>query len=105
MPPVVNLFRITAEEDLGGCLAAPVCRAGIDRGCEEVVLEGIEKGGGFIVEYPRDQAAYSVCEDRGGQFSPTEDIISNRNLFGHILLADALVDAFVMAADDQQIFL
>ena len=99
--PFFDLTVVTAEQDIRDCMAAKIDGSGIYGRGEELILEGIEKGGCFIVQNPRQEPSDGIHDHCRCEFSAAEDVIPNADLSGHPMLADTFIDAFVMSAYEQ----
>ena len=77
--------------------------AGIYRSTEQAVLEGVGKCGLLVADSSRDEADDGVGDDGGGELAAGEDIVADGNLASDEVVADALVDALVVAAEDDDV--
>ena len=105
MPPVFYLPGIPAQQHIGHFHAPPFSGPGVHGRSEQIVLEGIEKRGGLIVQYARDQPAKGIDQHRRGQFAPAQHVIADGDLPRHIGLPDPFIDALVMPADQEHVLL
>src|ERR1700683_2512936 len=62
--------------------------------------EALEFAGGFVAEDAGDEAGGGIDHDGRGQFASGEDVVANGELAVAKELVDALVDAFVAAAEE-----
>ena len=71
---------------------------------DQAVLEGIGKGGGLVGQHARDQADDAVGQEGGRNLAAADHEVAHGNLAGDQMLSDALVDALVMTAQDDDVF-
>ena len=95
---------VAAEEDTGDFPALVVGGAGVVGMVEEAVSEGILLRGVAVAQDAGDQAHDSIGEDERRQHAAGEDIVANGNFVIDEVVGDALVDAFVVAAKEDEIF-
>ena len=101
--PLVNGGVVSAEEHVGDFPAVVFGRARVDWGCEKAVLEAVAQGARLVANHAGDEADQRVGEDGRREFAAAEDVIADADLEGDHVVAQALVDAFVVAADHQQV--
>ena len=77
----------------------------IDWWLQEIVLEGVGEGALHITDDTRDNADDGICHYRGSQFAACEDIVADADLAGDEVFPDAVVDALVVTADDDDVLL
>jgi len=67
--------------------------------------EGLVLGGGFVTESAREESRDGVHDECGGKFAAAEDEIADGDFLGSKMIGDALVHAFVTAADENDAIL
>ena len=103
--PGLDFFRIAGEQDVGHLPAVEFGRAGVDGRGQQAVLEGVGEGGGFIAQRARKQPDHGVHDDGGRNLAAAEHVVAHRDFARHQVLADAVVDSLVVAAENDQIAL
>ena len=103
--PVVDLRLMTGEEDVRNAPAFVLSRAGIDSGFEQTVLEGVGERGCLVAKGSREQPYDGIGHDGGRHLTAGEDEVADSIFLGDEVIAHALVNAFVMSAEDDQILL
>jgi hypothetical protein len=78
----------------GGCIAGPSRRPWAKES---------SGGGVFVAQDAGDEAGDGVDEDGGGDGAVGEDVVADGNFLVHQVLDDALVDALVMAAQQDEV--
>ena len=101
--PLVNGGVVSAEEHVGDFPAVVFGGPRVDRGGKKAVLEAVAEGARLVANHARHEANQRVGEDGGREFAAAEDVIANADFEGDDMVAQALVDAFVVAADHQQV--
>ena len=84
-------------------MALPFCRSGVDGWSEQSILKTVGKGAFAIAYGAGNQADQCISQYRSCQFSTAQNVVANAQFQGDDLIADALVDAFVMAAQKQKV--
>jgi hypothetical protein len=77
-------------------------RPGVVRTVEHAVLEAVLAGRVGVIERAVLQPAHGVDQHRGRQFTAGKHVVADRHLFVDVVFDEALVDAFVAAADQHQ---
>ena len=80
-------------------------RTGIDGWFQKVVLKRVGQRTLYVANHAGDDADDAVCHNCGSQFSACKDIVADAHLLRDEVFADAVVDAFVVAANDDDILL
>ncbi len=101
--PLFDVFKMPAHQHVRHFAASELGRTGINRRRQQVVLKGIEQGGSLVVQHARQQASDGIYQYGSGQFAPRQHIVADGNFEGDEFLADALVYAFIMTGDDEQV--
>ena len=101
--PFLDFALMTGEEHVGHTPAFVFCRAGIDGRSQEVILERVGEGALLVTDDTGDNSNDSVGDDCRRQLTTGQHIVAYGDLFGDQMLADAIVYAFVMAAEDDQV--
>ena len=101
--PGLDEFGIAGEEDVGDFPAVELGGTGIDGRGDQAVLETVGKGRCFVGQDTRNEADDAVREEGGGNLAAAYDEIAHGDLPGDEVLADALVDSLVMAAQDDDV--
>ena len=104
MPPVCNPDGIAAEQDFRHFPASEFRRSGIYGWREETVLERIKECRGFIVQDTRQKPAYGICKYSCRELTAAQDIIPYGNFFCNKVLADAIINAFIVTRNNKYIF-
>ena len=81
-----------------------LCWTSIDWGFEHVVLKGVGKCAFDISDDSRNDSYYRICHDGGSQFTSSEHVVSDAYLSSDEMFAYAIVNTFVMSADDDDVF-
>ena len=103
--PGLDELGIAGEEDVGDFPAVEFGGTGIDGRGDQAVLETVREGRRFVGQDAWDEADDAVREEGGGDLAAAYDEIAHGDLPGDEVFADALVDAFVMAAEDDDVLL
>ena len=80
----------------------PRKRAGCNGGSQEAGRERILSGAAFVAEHARDQAHDGIGDDESGQRSISKHVIADGNFVVDEVVGDALVDALVVARDENE---
>ena len=120
--PFGDFGVIATNENLGNTPAAEIGRAGVVGEIEERVIrdwwlaagqrrsfsQGGKRfvlGGGLVAEGARNKTRDGVNDESGGEFAAAEDEIADGNFVSGEVSGDALVHAFVTAADEDEAIL
>ena len=79
--------------------------AGIDRGLDEPVLERVAQCTLLVTDGTRQEPNHSIGNDGRRQFTASEDVIPDSDFACDEVLADAVVHALVVSAQDHQVLL
>ena len=101
--PLADELVVSRQKHLWNIPTFITPRAGIDRGRHQSVLERVGEGGGLVAQGTRDEAHKAVDQNGSTQFATGKYIVAYAYLFGNQVFTDALVDAFVMAAEDDDV--
>ena len=106
--PAVDGLMVAGEEDVGDGEAVPHAGSGVVRVVEEwavVVVaggEGVLVGGVGVAEGAREKADDGVDEEQCGDLAAGEDVVAHGDLFGGEGLDGPLIDALVVAGDEEE---
>ena len=103
--PGADQLGIAAQEDVGDFPAVVFGRAGVDRGSDEAFLEAVAEGRGLIGQGAGDEADDRIGEKGRRNLAAADDEVADGDLAGHEVLADTFVDAFVVAAEEDEVLL
>ncbi len=103
--PGGDLLRVAGEEDFGNFPAVEFGGTGIDGRGQETVLEGVGKGARLVAQGPGKEPHHGVGDDGRRELTAREDVVANRDFTCYQMLADAMVDAFVVTAEYHQVLL
>jgi len=95
---------VAAEQNLRNFPAFVVGRARVVRVVENSVGERILLSGVVIAENAGDQAHHRISNDQRRQNAARENKVADGNLIVDQVVGHALVDAFVVAAKQDQVF-
>ena len=95
---------MAGQEDLGDFPAFVVCRPGIDRRRQQVVLERVGEGALLIANDTRNDAYDRVGDDGRRQLATSQYVVTNGYLLRDQVLADPVVNSFIMSAQDNQVY-
>ncbi len=101
--PVFYHSRIAAQQGFRHFPAVEIGGSCIHRWRQHIVLERVEQCRCFVVEHAGQQPPDRIHNYCRCQFATTEHIIADRNFHRYIMFADALINAFVVPANDQQV--
>jgi hypothetical protein len=102
--PFGDFAVVATEEDFGDGQAAEVGGFGVLRGFEEARgAEGFFDGAEFVSEDTGEEANDGVDHDDGGDGAVGEDVVAEREFFGLEVFDDAVVNAFVVAGDEDEV--
>ena len=101
-PPVFDVALVAGKEDGGNVPAFVGGGTGIDGRGEEVVLERIREGALFVADCAGEEADDGVGYHGGCQFAAGQDVVAYGYFFCHQMLADAVINAFVVAAEEDE---
>ena len=100
--PFVDRGVVAGEQHLGDVEAAVAGRAGVLRVLEQAVVEALVDRAPLVAEHAGQRADHRVDDDHGRQLAAGEHVVAQRDdLVGQGVAA--LVDALVVAADEQQV--
>src|SRR5690606_36586442 len=105
VPPGLDSGVMSAQEHVRDLPPVVISRAGIYRRRQQVVLEGIGKGRGFVRKYARQEPYHRVGNHCGSQFPARKHVVSNADFPGNEVLSHAFIDALIMAAQDNKVCL
>jgi hypothetical protein len=118
--PAADLGVVAVEKDFGSAEAGELGGAGVVGVVEQAAgavlgagnaglaagdvgvgcAEAFECAGGFVAEDAGNEAHDGVDDDGGGELAATEDVVADGELQVAVELVDALVDAFIAAAEE-----
>ena len=101
--PAVDSGEIAREEHVGHFPAVELGGSGVNRWCQQVVLEAVRERRGFVPDGSGDDPDHRIGDDAGGQLAAREHVVADRDLARDQVFADAVVDALVVAAEDNQV--
>ena len=101
--PLADEFVITRQKHLRDIPSFVASWTGVDRRRNQSVLERVGKGRGLVAQGPRDEAHKAVDQNGGTQLASGQDIVSDAYLFGNQVFTDTFVNAFVVAAKDDDV--
>lgn len=103
--PFVDLRVVAREEHVGHFPTFVVGRTGVDGSCQQVVLEGIAECALFVADGTGNDAHDGIGHAGSGQFATGEHEIADRNLLCDEVLANAVVNALVVSAENNEVAL
>ena len=101
--PAGYLGEVAREKHVGNPPSAELGRPRVDGRGQQVVLEAVRQGRGLVAQRPGDEPHHRVGNDAGGQLAPRQHVVADGNLARDEVLADAVVDALVVAAEDDDV--
>ena len=102
--PFADEFGISAQKYIRDSPAVEFCRSCVDRWRYETILETVAQSRCLVADCSWDKAYDRVCENCGREFSATENIVSARDFSCNQMFADSVVDALVVTAEDDDVF-
>ena len=100
--PAFDVGMVAAQQNRGHWPAVVFGRPGVLRVLEEAIGEGLLLGRSFIAERARDVPGDSIDEDHRRELAAGKDVIADRDFPVDTVVDEALIDAFVAAADEDQ---
>jgi len=94
---------VAAEENVGDAPAAIFDRAGVLRTFDEAAGKAVVGRALGIAENAGEEADDGVGDDGGGESAIREDVIADGNFVIHEMVDDALVEALVVAAEEDEV--
>ena len=91
------------KEHIGHFPALVVCRSRIDGSREQIVLERVAERALFVTDHAWNDAHNCVGHAGRGQLSAREHEVADRNLLGDEMFANAVVDPFVVTAENDEV--
>lgn len=102
--PFGDFAVVATEEDFGDGETAEVCGFGVLGGFEEAGgTEGFFDGAEFVSEDAGEEADDGVDHDDGCDGAVGENVVAEGEFFGLEVFDDAVVDAFVVAGDEDEV--
>src|SRR5437868_6497345 len=102
-PPRCDLRMITRQQHVRNSPAAKIGRARVLRRFEQSATERIIGGGLFVTENARREPDDRIDYDNGRDRAIGQDVIADRQFKIDQMFNHAMVDAFVMSADDDEV--
>ena len=103
--PGLDELGIAGEQDVGDLPAVELGGTGIDGRGDQAVLEAVGQGRCLVGEDARNEADDAVRQEGGGNLAAAHDKVAHGDFPGDEVLADALVDSLVVAAQDDDVLL
>lgn len=103
MAPFGDLGVVAAEEDVGDAPAAEFDGAGVLGEFEEAGGVAVVGGALVVAEDSGEQAGDGVDDDGGGEGAVGEDVVADGKFAVDEVVDDALIDAFVVAAEEDEV--
>ena len=103
--PGADEFGVSAEEDVRDLPAVELGRARVDGRGDKAVLKGVGQGRCLVGEHTGDEADDAVGQECRRDFAAAYHEVSHGDLAGDEVFADALVDALVVAAQNDDVLL
>jgi len=100
--PGFDFCVMPRKQDLGHAAVFELLGAGVVGAVEESGVEGVVDGGVGVAEDAFDHARDGVDDNHGWEFAAGEDKVADGDFFVYASVDDALVDAFVVAADEDK---
>ena len=94
---------VAAEQDIRDFPTVELRRTGVNRCGEQSVLETVAQCRSFIREGTGDESDDGIRKDGGWQFATAEDVVADGNFPCDEVLADAMVYALVVAAEQDDV--
>ena len=94
---------MTREEDVRHSPPLVFGRAGVDGRGQEAVLKRVGEGALLVADHARDEAHGGVGDDGRGQFAARQHIVADGDLERDEVFADAVIDALVVSAEDDEV--
>ena len=101
--PFRDLGVVAAEEDVGDAPAAELDGAGVLGELEEAGGVAVVGGALVVAEDAGEEAGDGIDDDGGGEGAVGEDVVADGKLAVDEVVDDALIDAFVMAAEEDEV--
>ena len=102
VPPFGDFGVVAAEQDVGDAPAAVLDGAGIVGEFEEAGGVAVVCGAVVVAEDAGEEAGDGVGDDGGGESAVGEDVVADGELAVDEVVNDALVHAFVVAAEEDE---
>ena len=94
---------VAGEQDVGDAPASKIRGTGVLRAFEEALRERVLSGGIFVAEDAWNEAGHGIDEYGGGDCAIGQNVIANGDLFVNEMVDDSLIDAFIMAAQQDEV--
>ena len=101
--PFFDFGIVPREQDFGHLPAFVVRGSCIDRRSQESVLEGVAQCALLIAQHARHHSHDGIADDGGGQFPAGQHVVSHADFAGDEMFADAIVNAFVVSTENDEI--
>ena len=103
--PVADFGLMATEQDVGYLPPFIVCRAGVDGGCQQVVLEAVGECRLLVADDAGDYAHHGVGNHGRHQFAARQHEVADTDFTCDEVVAYALVYTFVVASQDDEVAL
>ena len=94
---------VAGEEDVGDLAAVPLLGPGVLGVLQKAVPMGLLHEALLVRQDAGDHAADGVADGHGRDLAAGEDEVAHRNFLVHALVDEALVDALIVAADQDDV--
>jgi hypothetical protein len=101
-PPLCDLSVISREQDFRDLPAAKLGRPRVLRRLEEASAKAIVRRGLLVAECARQQTNNCINQNNCGDRAVGQHIVANRNLEIDQMFDHAVIDSFVMAAENDE---
>ena len=101
--PFRDLGVVAAEEDVGDAPAAEFDGAGVLGEFEEAGGMAVVGGALGVAEDAGEEAGDGVDDDGGGEGAVGEDVVADGKFAVDEVVDDALIDAFIVAAEEDEV--
>ena len=102
--PQVDVFVVSVQKHLRHRHTPPFPWFGELRVFQQSAAHGLFKMGLAVPQDPRNKPGYTVDQHHGRQFPSGEDVVSDGDLLHVPVIQHPLVHAFIVAAEDHQVF-
>ena len=94
---------VAAEQDLRHLPTLIVSWTGVDRRCEDIILETVTQRTLLVADHPRHHTNDGIGNHRRHQFTTSQHEVANRDLLCNQMITHTLVDAFIVTCKNNQI--
>ena len=102
--PARDFCVIAGQQNFRHAHSLKLRRPRVMRIIQQTIREGLSRRRRFAAKRSRQQANGRIDDYQRGRLASRQNIVANRNFVGHQRFRDALVNAFVTAANQNELF-